>query len=249
MHSEHHEGTRGQAAAQSGEAGCDKVFPAQFFAAVFHPDVGGTPVAPGGRGIEVLARRRSGSEDDAADLAAVAAGRVAALEAIYDRHGDALYRLALRVADRRKAAEDAAAGVFGALWQGSSNVDLGEQSLRGALAGAVYSRCIEGQTRRNLRKRASGLSALAALPCMQRDLLALVLLGEHTRGQAAARVGVSHDAAAGMLTQALRTVGGLDPSIGDGIATVAAASRAPFGLFARPRAVGALHRGYESSSS
>lgn len=82
------------------------------------------------------------------------------------------------------------------------------------------------------------MSALAALPRMQRDLLALVLLGEHTRGQAAVRVGVSHDAAAGMLTQALRTVGGLDPSKGDGIATVAAASRTPFGLFARPRAVG-----------
>lgn len=116
MHSEHHEGTRGKAAAQSGEAGCDKVFPAQFFAAVFHSDGGGTPVAPGARGIEVLARRRSGSEDDAADLAAVAAGRVAALEAIYDRHGDALYRLALLVAAGSQAAEDAVAGVFGALW-------------------------------------------------------------------------------------------------------------------------------------
>jgi len=59
------------------------------------------------------------------------------------------------------------------------------------------------------------------LPRKQRSLLALVLLGEHTRHQAAERVGVSDDAAGRLLTVALRTVGGPDPVKRRGFSTLA----------------------------
>jgi len=247
MGSENHDTTRGRAAAQPGESGCDRVFPAQFFAAVFHPDGEPTPgTPPGGPGIGDPARQRSGRKDDTANLTGVAAGRIGALEEAYDRHGDALYRLALLITGRQKAAEDAVADAFSAWWQSPGNVDRGERSLRCALAGAVYDRCLEAPPARHLRRQgASGLGALAAVPRMQRDLLALVLFGEHTRRQAAARVGLSDDAAASTLTQALSTVGGLDLTKRDGTATrVAAAPRTSLGLLSRTRALGALQRRY-----
>ena len=50
---------------------------------------------------------------------------------------------------------------------------------------------------------------LALLPCSQRDLLALILFGEHNRRQAARRVGLNEATAARMITGALRTMGQL----------------------------------------
>jgi len=123
-------------------------------------------------------------------------------------------RLALIITRNRGAAEEAVAGAFSGVRQVPGKVDLREQSLRGALAGAVYSRCGEarGSRRsRRSRRRATGLGALATLPRKQRSLLALVLLGEHTRHHAAERVGVSDDVAGRLLTVALRTVGAPDP--------------------------------------
>jgi len=96
-------------------------------------------------------------------------------------------RLALTIARNRGAAEEAVAGAFSGVRQVPGKVDLREQSLRGALAGAVYSRCGEARGSRRSRRRATGLGALATLPRKQRSLLALVLLGEHTRHQAAER--------------------------------------------------------------
>jgi len=252
MEPENHERTRGRAAAQPGEPGCDRVFPAQIFAAVFHPDGGPTPGMPsGGTGIGDPARRRSGRKDDTANLAAVAASRTEGLEEAYDRHGDALYRLALLITRSQRAAEDAVIDAFSAWWQAPGNVDPGKQGLRSVLAGAVYSCCLDAPTARIRRRQgASGLGALATLPRMQRDLLALVLFGEHTSRQAAARMGVRDDTAASMLTQALSTVGELDLPKRDRTATdVAAARRTSLALFGRTRAVGALHRRYRISSS
>ncbi len=99
-----------------------------------------------------------------ASLAAFAAGRIEALEETYDEHGNALYRLALIIARNRGAAEEAVAGAFSGVWQAPGNVDLREQSLRGALADAVYSRCGEARGLRRSRRRATGLGALATCP-------------------------------------------------------------------------------------
>ncbi len=127
--------------------------------------------------------------DDAVLLAAVAGGRVEAVEEAYDRHANALYCLALLIVGDWKAAEDAVVGAFIALWRAPSSVDLGERSVRGALAGKVYIRCIETRTTHELRGHGSRLEALAALPPVERDLLALILLGEHSRRQAARPAG------------------------------------------------------------
>jgi len=251
MESEKLDVNRGRAAAQPGESGCERAFPARFFAAVFHPDGEPTPgTPPPGAGIGDPARQRSGRTGDTANLTGVAASRIEALEEAYDRHGDALYRLALLITGRQKAAEDAVVDAFSVWWQAPGNVDPWEPSLRSALAGAVYSRCLDAPTARNRRRQgAPGLGALAALPRMQRDLLALVWFGEHTRRQAAARVGVSDDAAASMLTHALSAVGGLDLTKRGGTATrVAAAPRTSLGLLSRTGALGVLQRRYRTSS-
>ncbi len=142
--------------------------------------------------------------DDAVLLAAVAGGRVEAVEEAYDRHANALYRLALLIVGDWKPAEDAVVGAFIALWRAPSSVDLGERSVRGALAGKVYIRCIETRTTHELRGHGSRLGALAALPRVERDLLALILLGEHSRRQAARLVGLNEDTAATMIATALR---------------------------------------------
>lgn len=139
--------------------------------------------------------------DDAVLLAAVAGGWVEAVEEAYDRHANALYRLALLIVGDWKAAEDAVVGAFIALWRAPSSVDLGERSVRGALAGKVY---VETRTTHELRGHGSRLEALAALPRVERDLLALILLGEHSRRQAARLVGLNEDTAATMIAAALR---------------------------------------------
>jgi DNA-directed RNA polymerase specialized sigma24 family protein len=153
--------------------------------------------------------------DDAALFAAVAALSVEAVKETYDRHATALCSLALLITEDPELAEDAVAGAFIALWRTPSSICLEQQSLRAALAGEVYTRCTQG---RETRERAPGQRAktyrdpqlparadLALLPRSQRDLLALILLGEHNRRQAARRVGLNEATAARMITGALRT--------------------------------------------
>jgi len=79
MGSENLDVNRGRAAGRPGKSGCERVFPAQFFAAVFHPDGGPTPgTPPAGAGIGDPVRERSGRRDDTANLTGVAASRTEA---------------------------------------------------------------------------------------------------------------------------------------------------------------------------
>jgi DNA-directed RNA polymerase specialized sigma24 family protein len=164
-----------------------------------------------GHGASTLA-----AADDAALFAAVAALSVEGVEETYERHATALCNLALLIAEDPELATDAVSQAFIALWRTPTSICLKEQSLRVALAGEVYTRCTQA---REMYEHTSGQRAktyrdpqpparadLALLPRSQRDLLALILFGEHNRCQAARRVGLDEATAARMITGALRTM-------------------------------------------
>jgi DNA-directed RNA polymerase specialized sigma24 family protein len=152
--------------------------------------------------------------DDAALFSAVAALSVEAVEEAYERHATALCGLALLVAEDAELAKDAVAGAFIALWRSPASICLEEQSLRAAMAGEVYTRCTQAGQRHASGQRVSicqdsqppAGADLAHLPRFQRDLLALILLGEHSCREAARRVGLNEVAATRMITTTLRTM-------------------------------------------
>lgn len=145
--------------------------------------------------------------DDDALLSAIATRQARAVEEAYDRYAATLYRLALILTASRGVAEDAVESAFLALWMHAGNVKRDGQTLHAALAGSVYAHATDapsGPRRKHGRPAARG--AFALLPPVQRDLLALTLLGDHTRREAARRVGVPDTQAAALLATALRSI-------------------------------------------
>jgi hypothetical protein len=149
---------------------------------------------------------------DEALFAAVAALNFEAVVETYDRHASALGSLALLVAEDVEFAKDAVVMAFVTLWRTPASIDLEEQTLRAALAGNVYTHCArERKTRCGLGQQAKTCwdsqptaRANLLLPSRaQRDLLGLILLGEHSHRQAARRVGLSEDIAVKMIATAI----------------------------------------------
>jgi hypothetical protein len=145
-------------------------------------------------------------------FAAVAAFNEEAVVETYDRHAHALGSLALLIAGDVEFAEEAVVRAFIPLWRAPTCIDLERQTLRAALAGNVYTYCTyERKTRGGPGQQAktcwnSQQAALAnlLLPSrIQRELMGLILLGEHSHRQAARRVGLGEDIAARMITTAI----------------------------------------------
>lgn len=166
--------------------------------------------------MSILARQRKASifatANDHVLSAAVAALNEEAVVEAYDRHAGALGSLALLIAEDVELARDAVVSVFIPLWRAPTSIDLEEQTLRAALAGNVYAHCTrERKTRgrpRQLAKtcwnsRPTARANLFLPSRIQRDLLGLILLGEHSHRQAARQVGLSEDIAAMMITTAI----------------------------------------------
>jgi DNA-directed RNA polymerase specialized sigma24 family protein len=154
--------------------------------------------------------------DDAELFAAVAALSIEAVEETYERHTTALCSLALLIAGEPRLATDAVAEAFIALWRAPGSICLEEQSLRAALAGEVYTRCIHARktcehapgqrAKTNWRAQSPARADLALLPGSQRDLLALILFGGHNHHQASSRLGLDEATAARMIMDAMRTM-------------------------------------------
>jgi DNA-directed RNA polymerase specialized sigma24 family protein len=169
--------------------------------------------------MSILAKRRRisaiAAADDAELFSAVAALSIEAFEEVYERHAAALCGLALLVAENSRLAEDAVAGTFIALWRSPASICLDEQSLRAALAGEVYARCKQMQQTHaagQVTKTSRDPPPTPAdpdptlLPHFRRDLLALIMLGEHSCREAAHRVGLDEAAATRMITSTLRVM-------------------------------------------
>lgn len=166
--------------------------------------------------MSILARQRKASifatANDDVLFAAVAALDEEAVVEIYDRHAGALGSLALLIAGDVEIAKDAVVSVFIPLWRAPTSIHLEEQTLRAALAGNIYTHCTrERKTRGEPRQQAKTCwnsqptaRANLFLPSpTQRDLLGLILLGEHSHRQAARRVGLSGYIAEMMITTAI----------------------------------------------
>lgn len=155
---------------------------------------------------------------DAALIAAISARNADAIEDAYDRYADRLYLLALIVADDQQRAQTAVGDALLALWEDPVALHADTRGVHAALGAETYTRATAqpgGGVRRNGRRRTrpptdrasqDTRSPLACLPRPQRDLLALIVLGDHTRRQAADRVGVPDDNAVSLISSAMRSL-------------------------------------------
>lgn len=81
--------------------------------------------------------------DDAALVGRIVAGDERALMAIYDRHGDALFGIAVRFLGDREAAAEIVQEVFLSLWQRAVRYDAAAGSLLGWLIGIARHRSLD----------------------------------------------------------------------------------------------------------
>jgi RNA polymerase sigma-70 factor (ECF subfamily) len=90
-----------------------------------------------------VAEPRAGEVDEVALVRAVAAGSQEALAALYDRHAEAIFALALRTADDRGVAEEVVQETFLALWNRAELFDPATGSLGTWLRSIARNRAID----------------------------------------------------------------------------------------------------------
>jgi RNA polymerase sigma-70 factor, ECF subfamily len=108
------------------------------------PDMGGDPAGEPG----------ALPHDDVPDealIAALAAGEVEALGALYDRHGRGVFALILRIAGDRDAAEEILQEVFLRAWQHAHAFDDTRGTVRGWLQGIAHNLALNELRRRRRR--------------------------------------------------------------------------------------------------
>jgi RNA polymerase sigma-70 factor (ECF subfamily) len=88
---------------------------------------------------------------DDALIAALAAGEVEALGALYDRHGRVVFALILRIAGDRDAAEEILQEVFLRAWQHAHTFDDTRGTVRGWLHGIAHNLALNELRRRRRR--------------------------------------------------------------------------------------------------
>jgi RNA polymerase sigma-70 factor (ECF subfamily) len=85
----------------------------------------------------------AGTMEDRDLMVRVVGGDVSAFEAIYDRHSDHVFALAMRVTGRRRAAEEAVQDVFLGLWRRAASYDPDRGALSTWLLAMVRNRSID----------------------------------------------------------------------------------------------------------
>jgi DNA-directed RNA polymerase specialized sigma24 family protein len=133
--------------------------------------------------------------DDAELLGATARGDIAALEALYGRHGAAVHALGRLLGDEESAAA-ATVEVFVSLWRYPARFDCGGVPLRALLlshADAV----------RHRQVRAAPAAEATPLAATEREAVTLTVCGGHTYRQVAALLGLSERTVLRLVTTAL----------------------------------------------
>jgi len=98
---------------------------------------------------------------DRALVELMAGGDERALGALYDRHGEMAYCLALAVARERADAEEIVADAFGQVWRNAASYDPGRGSVAGWLATITRTRALDLVRARGRRARAMERAAQA----------------------------------------------------------------------------------------
>jgi RNA polymerase sigma-70 factor (ECF subfamily) len=170
--------------------------------------------------MRVRGSRAYRAQQDSHLVALVAEGDATALEALYDRYGEAAWSLALRILTDQSLAEDVVREVFLSLWREARRFDPARGTVATYLLSTTHHRAVDVVRREeNLRRRhrpeealalapdqPSGLededevevagrrgrirAALAELPEPQREALMLAYFGGYTQREIASLVGV-----------------------------------------------------------
>ena len=111
----------------------------------------------------------------------------------YERHGDAVYRFALRLCGQQRA-EEVTHEVFGALWRDPRNFDLSTGSLRMPLLLRAHGQSVIGHR----------ISGLCELPFAEDLAIALAHFGGYSYQQVAAAVHQPNAAVAADMLAGLR---------------------------------------------
>lgn len=168
--------------------------------------------------MRVRGSRAYRAQQDSHLVALVAEGDATALEALYDRYGEAAWSLALRILTDQSLAEDVVREVFLSLWREARRFDPARGTVATYLLSTTHHRAVDVVRREeNLRRRhgpeealalapdqPSGpedevevaerrgriRAALAELPEPQREALMLAYFGGYTQREIASLVGV-----------------------------------------------------------
>jgi RNA polymerase sigma factor (sigma-70 family) len=168
--------------------------------------------------MRVRGSRAYRAQQDSHLVALVAEGDATALEALYDRYGEAAWSLALRILTDQSLAEDVVREVFLSLWREARRFNPARGTVATYLLSTTHHRAVDVVRREeNLRRRhgpeeapalapdqPSGLedevevaerrsrirAALAELPEPQREALMLAYFGGYTQREIASLVGV-----------------------------------------------------------
>ncbi len=104
----------------------------------------------------VNTRARSGAHagpSDAELMARLAAGQIAALEAVYDRYSALVFSVSLRILNDRQLAEDVVQEVFLRLWRSPTSYDPERGRFISWLMSVTRNRALDEQRRRSRRLR------------------------------------------------------------------------------------------------
>jgi len=168
--------------------------------------------------MRVRGSRAYRAQQDSHLVALVAEGDATALEALYDRYGEAAWSLALRILTDQSLAEEVVREVFLSLWREARRFDPARGTVATYLLSTTHHRAVDVVRREeNLRRRhgpeqvlalapdqPSGpddevevaerrsriRAAVAELPEPQREVLMLAYFGGYTQREIASLVGV-----------------------------------------------------------
>lgn len=171
------------------------------------------------------ARRRGdggwANTDDAALIAGVASDEEGALAEVYDRHGRALYVVAVRILRARHLAEETVHDVLVRLWEHPARFDAERGPLGAYLRVQLRSRCIDtirAETSRAVREGFAGSHPVVPMVAIEmvieqeetlgrvRDALAVLRPGERVTIELAFLGGLTHVEVVGVLNLPLGTV-------------------------------------------